>query len=271
METNEELVAVKTEKSAAWNQFLLNEGNIYRQLDNGPGIPCVYWFGMHPTGYNMLIMELLGPSLQQVFKKQKCHFSLKTVLLLANQMLQTLEFIHSRGLLHRDISSNNFMLGRNDLSRLYLIDFGHAKKYAMGVYIKPLQRRVSISQSFVGTPRFASLATHLGKEPGRRDDLESLAFLLLYFLKGSLPWQGLKIADGQAKLAKIMHLKASTPVAVLCEGVPAEFVSYLEVVRMLGQLDPPPYASMRECFVELAKRMNISYDGQFDWISRAEN
>lgn len=185
-------------------------------------------------------------------------------------MFQAMEFVHSRGLLHRDISSNNFMLGGNDVTRLYLIDFGHAKKFATGFYVKPMQRRVSIPQAFVGTPRFTSLATHLGKEPGRRDDMESLGYLFVYLMKGSLPWQGQKIINGQTKLAKIMQLKATTSLAVLCEGIPNEFMCYLELMRCLGQLDCPPYAHIRSSFMELAKRMNISYDGQFDWMQQVE-
>lgn len=273
-QVDDEAVAIKAEKSSSFhqNQVLLNEGNVYRQLENGPGIPRVFWFGIHHSGYNVLVMDLLGPSLDQMFGKLGNRFSLSTVLLLADQIFKSLEFVHSRGFVHRDISPNNFMVGGTDPTRIFLIDFGHAKKYATGFYVKPMQRRVSIAQTFVGTPRFASLATHMGKEPGRRDDLESLGYLFVYFLKGSLPWQGLQASDGASKLAQIMQLKASTSAAVLCEGLPDVFACYLEALRLLGQLDTPPYSQIRAMFTELAKCQNVSYDNrQFDWLQTPES
>lgn len=204
----------------------------------------------------------------QVFVKQRSRFSLKTVLLLADQILQSLEFIHTRGFIHRDISSNNFMLGYNDPTRIYLIDFGHAKKFATGFYFKPMQRQSNLAPTFVGTPRFASLSTHMGKEPGRKDDLESLGYLFVFFLKGSLPWQGLRIVNSAAKLAKIAQIKSNISATALCDGLPKEFANYMEALRMLNQMERPPYAHINAAFSDLAKQQNISYDGQFDWVKK---
>lgn len=84
-------------------------------------------------------------------------------------------------------------------------------------------------KSLTGTARYVSLATHRGEEPSRRDDLESLAYVLIYLLRGSLPWQGLKARDKAQKYQRIMEVKLATPIDVLCAGCPQELGTLVKV------------------------------------------
>jgi serine/threonine protein kinase len=166
-----------------------------------------------------MVMEYLGSSLEDLFAHSKKHFSLKTTLMLAGQMIGRLEYIHSRQYLHRDIKPDNFAMGRGQKASLvYLIDFGLARRY------KNLETGQHIAykegKSLTGTARYASIRTHMGIEQSRRDDIEGLLYVLIYFLKGELPWQRLKTKNKEKKYKKIMELKQNTHIETLCEGLP---------------------------------------------------
>ena len=152
----------------------------------------MHWYGQEGD-YNVMVLDLLGPSLEDLFNYCKRRFTLKTVLMIADQMLSRIEYVHSRDFIHRDIKPDNFLIGtnsknsgKNDSSTVYIIDFGLAKKFRDSKTGKHIPYRDG--KELTGTARYASVNTHLGIEQARRDDLESIAFVLLYFLKGSLPW-----------------------------------------------------------------------------------
>lgn len=211
-----------------------------------------------------MVMELLGPSLEDLFNFCSRKFSLKTVLLLADQMISRIEYIHSKNFIHRDVKPDNFLMGLGKKGNLvYIIDFGLAKKYRDARTHQHIPYREN--KNLTGTARYASINTHLGIEQSRRDDLESLGYVLMYFNLGSLPWQGLKAATKRQKYERISEKKMSTPIEVLCKGYPSEFATYLNFCRSLRFDDKPDYSYLRQLFRNLFHRQGFSYDYVFDW------
>ncbi|KAB1266658.1 Casein kinase I isoform delta [Camelus dromedarius] len=227
------------------------------------GIPTIRWCGAEGD-YNVMVMELLGPSLEDLFNFCSRKFSLKTVLLLADQMISRIEYIHSKNFIHRDVKPDNFLMGLGKKGNLvYIIDFGLAKKYRDARTHQHIPYREN--KNLTGTARYASINTHLGIEQSRRDDLESLGYVLMYFNLGSLPWQGLKAATKRQKYERISEKKMSTPIEVLCKGYPSEFATYLNFCRSLRFDDKPDYSYLRQLFRNLFHRQGFSYDYVFDW------
>jgi len=263
---NEKPVAVKLELQNTLHPQLLSEGNIYRHLQGGPGIPEVYWFGLHEPQYNVLVMDLLGPSLQDLLVYCGHKFTVKTTLMLVDQMLSIIEFFHKKQYLHRDIKPDNFMLGLGDkANQVFVIDLGLTKKM--------MRQRFSVGQigcqvihPMVGTVRYAGIHAHLGHEEGPRDDLESLAYVWAFFLRGSLPWQGVAARNRDEKFAKIRDMKKVLKSSELFEGFPNEFERYLDYVRAMRKDELPNYQRVRDVFRKLAAQSNIEYDFQFDWV-----
>ncbi len=211
-----------------------------------------------------MVIDLLGKSLEDLFNDSGRQFSLKTTLMLADQLLCRLEMIHTKSLIHRDIKPDNFLIGRGSRCQMvYAIDFGLAKLYRDPRTHRHISYREG--KNLTGTARYASINTHMGIEQSRRDDLESLGYVLIYFLRGSLPWQGLKAASKHQKYERILEKKISTPVELLCKGFPAEFRSYFEHVRSLRFDDRPDYDYLKRLFRELFFRKGYSYDNVFDW------
>jgi len=120
-------------------------------------------------------------------------------------------------------------------------------------------------KALTGTARYCSINTHLGIEQSRRDDLESLGYIFIYFLKGSLPWQGLRAQTKKQKYEKILEKKLSCPIEQLCRGYPSEFTAFLHYTRSLRFDDRPDYAYLRKLFRELFVREGYTYDFMFDW------
>lgn len=260
--TNEE-VAIKLENVKTKHPQLLYESKLYRILQGGTGIPNVRWFGVEGD-YNVLVMDLLGPSLEDLFNFCSRKLSLKTVLMLADQMINRIEFVHGKSFLHRDIKPDNFLMGLGRrANQVYVIDFGLAKKYRDTSTHQHIPYREN--KNLTGTARYASMNTHLGIEQSRRDDLESLGYVLMYFLRGSLPWQGLKAGTKKQKYEKISEKKVSTSIESLCRGYPTEFASYFHYCRSLRFDDKPDYAYLKRIFRDLFIREGFQFDYVFDW------
>lgn len=214
VQTGEE-VAVKMEPSSSRHPQLHYESKLYKLLQGGQGIPKVRYYGREKE-FNVLVMDLLGPSLEDLFNYCSRRLTLKSTLMLADQMIQRVQFIHSKGFIHRDIKPDNFLMGvGRHCNKVYAVDFGLAKKYRDSRTQQHIPYRED--KSLTGTARYASINTHLGVEQSRRDDMESLGYVFLYFCKGNLPWQGLKAGTKKQKYDKISERKLSTPVDILCK------------------------------------------------------
>ncbi|KAF1314944.1 Ck1/ck1/ck1-d protein kinase, partial [Globisporangium splendens] len=261
--TSGEEVAIKLESVKSKHPQLLYESKIYKILNGGLGVPNLRWFGVEGE-YNVMVIDLLGPSLEDLFNYCGRRFQLKTVLMIADQLLCRLEYCHSKNFIHRDVKPDNFLIGLGKRAQIcHVIDFGLAKKYRDPKTHQHIPYREN--KNLTGTARYASINTHVGIEQSRRDDLESLGYVFMYFIRGSLPWQGLKANTKKQKYEKIMEKKMNTPIEVLCKGYPAEFRAYFEYCRALRFDDKPDYAYLKRLFKELFFRKGFQFDAMFDW------
>ncbi|KAJ4453909.1 putative Casein kinase I [Paratrimastix pyriformis] len=261
--TGEEF-AIKLEKARARQpQLLDNESRIYRILHGGIGIPKVRWFGVEGE-YNVMVMEMLGHSLEDVFTRCGRRFPLRTVLMLADQMLSRVEYLHSENYVHRDIKPDNFLIGRGRKEdTIYMIDFGLANQYRDPWTRQHIPYRES--KGMTGNVRFASINNHRGIEQSRRDDLEALGYVLIYFLLGELPWQDIHAPNRLEKDRRIGERKIRCPIEALCRGLPPEFGIFLTYARGLGFDTTPDYAYLRTLFRDLFFRQGYMLGHVFGW------
>eukprot|EP00754_Rhynchopus_humris_P047375 Rhum_TRINITY_DN6963_c0_g2::Rhum_TRINITY_DN6963_c0_g2_i1::g.21370::m.21370/K02218/CSNK1, CKI; casein kinase 1 len=261
-----EPVAIKLEPVKTRHPQLLYESRLYKLLHQGgavPGIPQVRWYGVDGD-FNVMVVDLLGPSLEDCFNYCGRILSNKTVLMLADQMIARVEFLHNRNFLHRDIKPDNFLMGLSKKAHhVYMIDFGLAKKYRDPKTHQHIPYKDG--KNLTGTARYASINTHTGIEQSRRDDLEAVGYIIMYFLRGQLPWQGLKAHTKKQKYDRIAEKKMQTSIAQLCSGFPQEYANYLNYVRSLRFDDKPDYPVLRQRFRDLLAKEGKECDYVFDW------
>lgn len=262
----QEIVALKFEINTTSPQ-LPNEYKMYKQLNGMSGIPNTY--GLYDYGKNkVLAMENMGPSLENLFRRCGKKFSLKTTLMIADQILRLIEYVHLSGILHRDIKPQNFLVGRGaQHNRIYLIDFGVSTNF---IDSRTGEHTIFTSNNgMVGTAYYVSINTHLGDTQSRRDDLESIAYMLIRFLQGTLPWQSFKTKNKDERNEKIAQHKIQTTPDILCTGLNKEFKKFIEIIRRLRFDETPRYNWYRQMFTNLFIKNGFVYDGLFDWDEEA--
>ncbi|KAK2953137.1 putative Casein kinase I [Blattamonas nauphoetae] len=267
MAGSNEIFAVKLEPLNARMPQLQYEYKLYRHLNGSVGIPQAKWFGKEGP-FNVMVMDLLGKSLDDLIcAMPDTRFSLKTTIMLAEQMISRLEFLHSKDYIHRDIKPDNFLMGSGDKSKIvYLIDYGLAKRYRDSSTHQHIPYKEGCG--LTGTVRYASINAHHGIEQSRRDDLEAVGYILVYFATGGLPWQGLNIENRNQKFKAICDMKMSITLDALCKDCPKEFATYLDYVKHLHFDSKPDYNYLKRMFHGLFQKMEFVNDFVFDWTGK---
>lgn len=265
-----ESVAIKIELSSNKVRQLEYEAKLYKVLGSAPGVPTTYWYGSEQR-CNIMVMDLLGPSLQDLFSFVGHYFSLKTVLQLGSQILSVLEYVHDKSFIHRDLKPANILVGRGaSISQVHIIDWGLAKRFRKAdVHIQFAHKS---RRGLIGNARFGSLNAHRGVELSRRDDIEAVCYMLVYFLKGSLPWQTLDPpADTrEEKNTRIGLMKEEIKIETLCSGLPSAISTLLILTKCMEFDEAPRYELMRKVISRCAVEEGIVLDHEFDWTHRRE-
>jgi len=236
-----ELVAIKVEPIINNTKLLKNESIIYQYLNNNEGLPNVKWFGKDQSNYYMTI-NLLGESLQ-VLKERKKTFSLKLVLQIGIQIITLLKMIHDKGLVHRDIKPDNFLLGlKNKNKQIYIIDFGFCKTFLNNNKHIDMKK----TSSLIGSNNFASINAHEFNELSRRDDLESLGYMLVYFYIGNLMWKDYS----NNEMIRLMKNNIEND-----ENIPKILIKYFEIVKSLKFKETPKYDLLFDIFKNELKEL----------------
>ena len=260
--TNEK-IALKVEKREKNQQGTLENEAMRLVYLQGEGIPKVYCYGNNQS-HNLLVEELLGKSLEDIFNSYGKPFSLKTVCVLGIEMIKRIQSIHQKYYIHRDIKPDNFMTGRGENEKnIYIIDFGLAKKYYS--VSKAQHIKFTTGKHLIGTARYCARNAHRGYEQGRRDDIESIGYVLMYFLLGVLPWQGLKIKKNEDQFEKIAEKKYTTPFEELTEGQPEEFLIFFKYIDKLNFEDQPNYIYLIGLFQTMIDKYCRECFYDFDW------
>ena len=264
-ESTDGLCAFKFEKKRNGRRSLLRtESEVMIEL-KGYGIPNIILY-IEQGDYNIMIMELLGKSLESLVKQFNDEkFSLKTVCMLAIEILKILKKVHEKHYIHRDIKPDNFAIGYSDQSKLYLIDFGLAKQYRSEKTLqqKPMQK----NKRLTGTARYASINALRGYDQSRRDDLESVGYVVAYLLRGNLPWQGIIVKTKEEKYAKILYRKQNVTSEQLFYGFPNELVTFIDYCKNLGYEEEPNYEYMTNLFKDIiTKQLKEDIDYKYDWL-----
>ena len=260
-----EYYALKMEDASQNYNLLEIEAAILQYLQ-GPNIPKFESFGYNKA-HNILVMQLLDKSLDDFFCQLKS-FSIKTTAMLGYQMINILKYIHDKHIIHRDIKPDNFAMGLNELNAtLYIVDFGLAKKYRSSRTLKqlPLTKRKRLT----GTARYASINALQGYEQSRRDDLESTGYVLMYFLRGNLPWQNIKTKTIDEKYQSILKIKKDTSSKELGKNFPSEFSEILDYFKKLEYEENPDYAMCCNKLLSVIEKEKLKFDYVYDWTTYA--
>ena len=257
-------IAIKVEETSNRSHLHL-EYEILKEIQGGVGIPKIYKF-RPGNNHNYIFMELLGKSIDKLFSENKRSFSYKTIFQIGYQMIERVQYVHSKGYIHRDIKPGNFVIGLGDKSKIiYIIDFGLSKRYIDKNTNKHIPYKEG--KGLTGTARYVSLFTHYGIEQSRRDDIEGIAYNLIYLARGKLPWQGVKTKNKKEKHKRIMESKIAYTPEILCKHLPEELLRLLKYARKLEFEDEPDYKDIKLMFKNSIIDNGSIMDMEFDWDS----
>ena len=263
--TEKKYVAIKIQNKNA-NLSQLEKEAYYQFLLKGPGIPKVLSFGR--CGNNHILVEtLLGKTLKQLFDLNKNPQSkMKDMCMAAIQIMDRIKFIHSKNIIHQDIKPENFLVGNPNTSLIYIVDFGLSKKYRSSRTNKHI--KFAKNKPFNGTFNFASINSMKGIEMTRRDDLESIGYMLIYLIKGKLPWSEYLNKELGERFEIIFNIKRNISNEVLCKDLPSEMCEYMNYVKALKFDEEPNYNELKKLFISILDNMNEKYDLKLSWSKK---
>jgi serine/threonine protein kinase len=259
-----EFVALKIpikNKDKDGQKCLLDEAKVYSVLNEEKIEGIAKMKIIKNKDLKIIVMDLLGPSLENLVKKKK-QFRLKTIILLTIQLIDIMKSVHNKGYIHRDIKADNFVIDNTLKNKVYCIDFGLSTRYLKRNSDNHIP--MTNNHKFCGTARYSGINSHLGNSQSRRDDLESIGYLLIYLYRGSLPWQNIKHKDKYERYRLIGEKKINTTEEELCDKLPKEFLIYLKYVRNLEYDEKPHYSALKNMFIKLYNSKGYSTD-KFDW------
>ena len=263
----ENYFAMKFEPKEQQDLILEHESYILYYL-KGFGIPDIITYG-HNSKYNILVQTLLGKSINSIFLHNNNKFSIKDCCMIGIQILERLEYIHSKYIIHRDIKPDNFLIGNPDINTIYIIDFGLAKKFMSSRTGK--HAKFCINKKWSGTSRFASANSLRGVAQSRRDDLESLCYLLLYLLKGSLPWDNVYGKNENEEILLIYKIKKFMKPELLFMNLPKETAEFFKYCKKLEYEQKPDYTYLKNLLLNILNYSNEKNDLNFSWVINYNN
>ena len=261
-------VAIKVEKKNVQRPSLEAEAYLLVAL-KGFGVPEMLSFG-NAKSYRALVEPLLGQNLFNIFIQNGMQFSLEDICLISIQVIERIQFVHSHFIIHRDIKPDNFLIGKEDPNVIYLVDFGLSKKYRSSTTKKHVPFR--ITGKLTGTLRFSSANALRGGEQSRKDDLISIGYMIIFFMRRKLPWQQFnRVKNDIEKYIKIYKMKKEIKPEQLCQNLPQEMVMYMRYVQKLGFEQNPDYKYLKDLFKSILKKKNENYDKLlFSWIKASD-
>ena len=262
---NKQTYAAKIEYHSAPNPQLYQESKIMTEMKGKLGFPTCYQV-IYLKQELVMVTDLLGPNIQDIMDNiEGKKFTMKSTLLLTEQMLKRLRDLHEKGIIHRDMKPENFVIGKGKNEKLiYMIDFGLSRHYL----IEKTQQHIPMKsdRAIVGTLRYISMNCHEGLEVSRRDDLESLAYMMIHFVIGELPWMGIKAKSLGEKYKRVYEKKQETVPDDICKILPDEMKSFLQHILNLEFEEKPNYDYLEGLIKSLKSKYGFKNDDIFEWL-----
>ena len=257
--------AAKIEYHTAPNPQLYKESKIMTEMKGKLGFPTCHQV-IYLKQELVMVTDLLGPNIQDIMDNiEGKKFTMKSTLILTEQMLKRLRDLHEKGIIHRDIKPENFVIGKGKNEKLiYMIDFGLSRHYL----IEKTQQHIPMKsdRAIVGTLRYISMNCHEGLEVSRRDDLESLAYMMIHFVIGELPWMGIKAKSLGEKYKRVYEKKQETVPDEICKILPDEMKNFLQHILGLEFEEKPNYDFLEGLIKSLKSKYGFKNDDNFEWL-----